>query len=128
MENALVLIPNIQLRTLYHELLLAENVEVYPVAKVENAVLAESLTNFSVLVFHTDDTDSGKVKSFLRIHKKIEKFSHTPIVLLTVDEYAYAKYLSSKDMVINIAKISPRDVVIKIKLIIIKSKNYISKS
>ncbi|MFO0703125.1 MAG: hypothetical protein U0525_00155 [Patescibacteria group bacterium] len=121
MGNILLLIPNFNLRQLYHELLLTENIEIFPVSKVENTILVESINTYDILVIHTDDIEPGAVKSLLRLQKRIEKFSSVKIALLTADEYAYHKCLTGGDKVINVSKKTPVDTVQEIHSMLNKS-------
>ncbi len=109
MDNILLLIPDFRLRQLYHDMLMTENIEIFPVSKVENAILVESITKFSLLVMHTDDIEPALVKSFLRLQKRIERFDKVSIVLLTADESAYMKLLTKNDLVLNISKLTPKE-------------------
>lgn len=115
MENILLVILDFNLRQLYHDLLLTENTEVVPVSKIENAVLVESLTKFNLIVLYSDDIEQGSVKAFLRLQKRIEKFSKVKIALLTADENTYSKCLTSGDQILNISKLTPAETIDRIR-------------
>jgi len=122
MGNILLVILDFNLRQLYHDMLLTENTEIFPVSKIENAVLVESLTRFNIIVLYTDDIEPGTVKSFLRLQKRIEKFSTVKIALLSADENAYVKCLTSGDQILNISKLTPQDTVDKIRRMLINQQ------
>jgi hypothetical protein len=109
MYSILLLIPDFRLRQLYHDLLMTENIEIFPVSKVENAILVESITKFSLLVMHTDDIEPSLVKSLLRLQKRIEKFNDIDVILLTADESAYVKLLTKNDLILNISRLTPKE-------------------
>lgn len=119
MVNILLVILDFNLRQLYHDMLLTENTEIFPVSRIENAVLIESITKFNVIVLYTDDIEPGTVKSFLRLQKRIEKFSTVKIALLSADENAYAKCLTNGDRILNISKLTPQETIDQIRKMLI---------
>ena len=117
MDTTLLLILEPRLRQLYHELLICENIEIVPLSKVENAIVFQSFEKIDSIVIYPDDIDSKVMNTFLHLEKKMEKFSKTRLILLTSDPEQYAGSLSSKDVVINITRLDPDEIVKQIKQI-----------
>ncbi len=114
-DTILLLIRDPRLRQLYHELLICENIEIVPIAKVENAIIIETFDQFDTLIVYPDDIDCKTMETFLHLQKKVDKLANIRLILLTSEPDQYTKLLSSRDVSINITRQNPDEIVKKIK-------------
>jgi len=77
----------------------------------------QSFEKIDSLVIYPDDIDSKVMNTFLHLEKKMEKFSKTRLILITSDPEQYSGALSPKDVIINISRLDPDEIVKKIKQI-----------
>jgi hypothetical protein len=114
LDTILLLIRDPRLRQLYHELLLCENIEIVPIAKVENAIIIETFDKFNTIVIYPDDIDWETMQSFLKLQKKVARLAQIRLILLTSDPDQYSKLLSSNDVTVNIRNLNLDDIAKKI--------------
>jgi hypothetical protein len=114
LDTILLLIRDSRLRQLYHELLICENIEIIPIAKVENAIIIETFDNLNTLIVYPDDIDWKIIETFLHLQKKVDKLAKVRLILLTSEPDQYTKLLSTRDVVINITHQNPDEIVKKI--------------
>ncbi len=114
MDKILLLVPDFNLRQLYHELLLSKNIEVIPLDNIYDAIIMVAFAKFKLLVLYLDDHNSLEGTVFLNIRKKHKVLLKTKIIILTEDEETYSKMLTEKDLILNPSQLSPPNLAQKI--------------
>lgn len=113
MDKLLLIIPDWNLRQLYHELLISKNIEIVPLDKVEDAVLILSLTEFMAAVFYVNLRNSQEIENFLKLRKKHKKLSSVKIILLLEESLNNFSILKN-DLILDANKLNPAEVVEKL--------------
>lgn len=115
MDTVLLLIFDLNLRQLYHELLLSRNIEVVPANNVANASLFLAVHSFNAVVVYLDDATNNEITVILKLRKKYTQWAKTPCIFLTSDSSNFINLLNKQDTIINPIAVPPTEVANKIK-------------
>ncbi len=97
MDKILLIITDLNLRRLYHELLFDKQCEVCSVDSIAKAIAFMAIDNFCGVILFVDQ--QNEVVSFLELRRK--KWREVKIILLTKDRDAYSKRLGAKDVILD---------------------------
>lgn len=114
MDKILLVIPDWNLRQVYHELLLSKTAEIVACDSIENAVLHLTLTAFTIVVVWVEE-DDAQMDVFLHLRNRRGSWKKTRFVLLASDKVRYQPLLQKADIVLNPLKLPMEDVITRIK-------------
>lgn len=118
MDIVLLIVPEWNLRQLYHELLFSKNIEVVPIDNISDAILMLTLQQFNAIVIYSDESQYKEVTAFLSLRTKKPEWHNTKVVLISPEYSFYNNNLLATDIVINPDLLTPIEISTKIKSIL----------
>ena len=116
MHKLLLIVPDASLRQLYHELLVNRQIEVMPVATIEDAILLLSVYQFKMIVIYVDPLNEKSAITFITLRKKLAKWLKAKLVILTSGLDMPESNLYYDDLVLNPLHLSPVELTETIQL------------
>ncbi len=117
MDKVLLIVSDLNLRQLYHELLLSKTLEVLPVEDIGDATILLTLNQFSCAIIFADGKNTNEIEIFLNLRKKHRTLIKTKIVLLTPDDI-FESLLIPTDLTLDPLLQSPVEMIERIKFFV----------
>lgn len=114
MEKILLIIPDWNLRQLYHELLLSIDTEIIPADSIDDSIMLLTIERFDRIVLYTDN-DTLINELFLKLRRDRPAWRETRLVLLTPERKLYEHLLEKKDTIVDPLQVSPEEIARNIK-------------
>ena len=114
-DPILLVIQDPSSRQLYHELFVTRNMEVIPLAHIEDVFLLEAIRPCDLIVIYADDIDSKEFELFMGVQKRVELFSKSRIVLLTSSPEQYESDIGDGCEILDLSHSNPKEVADRIE-------------
>lgn len=111
----ILLIHDPHLRQLYHELLLSHDIEIIPVATIEESIGILATIRCTAIAIFTDDLELEAVKRYIGILHHITTHGTVRVVVMSGEPDQYTGVVGSDDTVVATSYIDPSEIALKIK-------------
>jgi len=113
-DSILLVIKEKTLRRLYHGLLFQQGIEVIPLAKIEDALVMQTLNIVPMVVIYPEDMNEADIRAFLQLQRSFPRFKDTSVVLLTSQGDIYDSIITPNSHIVNVGKLNPVETINKI--------------
>lgn len=113
MDKILLIVPQFELRQLYHEVLLSKHLEVVPVDNLAAAILLLTIETFKKVIYYVEES-SLETEMFIKLREKYKNLSTVGLILLT-DDITFKKRNSENYIVLSPLRLSIEEISERIK-------------
>lgn len=115
MDKIIFVVPDPDLRQLYHELLFSEKIEIIPLDILTDAIILLVLTEVKLLIIYVDDNNLALANAVFHIRSKNLRLMKTKLVVVSPIDKEALKFLSNQDQLISPLHYNPEEIVKQIK-------------
>lgn len=114
MDKILLIVPDWNLRQLYHELLFSRNIEVIPIDNIESGLPLLITTRIRLAIIYIDPNNLASAEVFLKVRQKDLKLLNIRVVLITSESETIDNLTKKTDLILNPDKLTPTEIVTSI--------------